>query len=48
MADEKKVCEHCGKPGGRVIIDPYQKEINGEEVKMRLHKQCEQERINDV
>lgn len=45
---EKKNCEHCGKPGGRVVIDPYQKEVFGEEVKMRLHENCLQSRIEGI
>jgi hypothetical protein len=48
METKKKVCEHCGKPGGRVQLDPYSQEINGEEIKMRLHRECVQRRIDDV
>lgn len=44
----KKVCDGCGKPGGRVVIDPYREELYGEKIKMRLHKQCEQERRDDI
>lgn len=47
MADEKK-CEECGKPGGRVVIDPYREELFGEKVQMRLHKECVQARREEI
>jgi hypothetical protein len=47
MTDKKK-CEECGKRGGRVMIDPYQKELFGEEVLMRLHKWCAQSRRDEI
>lgn len=48
MTDKKKVCEHCGKPGGRVQVDPFDAEVNGRQTKMRLHEECAQARADDV
>ncbi len=46
--NDKKICEHCGKRGGRVRIDPWDAEINDKQTKMRLHEECAQERADDV
>lgn len=37
---EKKICDHCGKPGGRLRNDPYREEIYGEKIEKRLHDNC--------
>lgn len=46
--EEKPKCDHCGEPGGRVVIDPYSQELFGEKIRMRLHPNCEQMRREDV
>lgn len=49
MADKDKPrCMWCNKPGGRLVIDPYQEELYGVKVKVRLHKQCLQERREEI
>ncbi len=49
--EEKKtaeMCDACGEPGGRLRVDPYQLELYGERVVMRLHSHCYQERCDDI
>ena len=48
MTDEKKVCQHCGEPGGRLVMDPYQKAVYDERVIMRLHAECADRRRKDI
>lgn len=35
-----KVCAHCGKPGGRVQINPFDQDISGIDNRERLHDEC--------
>jgi len=43
-----KNCVQCGKPGGRVVIDPYVLELYDERVKVRLHDSCAQARVDET
>lgn len=43
-----KNCVQCGKRGGRVVVDPYVKEIYNEDVKVRLHDACVQDRVDET
>lgn len=47
MVDGKK-CQHCDKPGGRRVVDPYSLAVNNERVVMRLHAACATRRREDI
>jgi protein-arginine kinase activator protein McsA len=44
------VCERChkNKKNVRVVIDPYNQDVNNEEIEMALCPECEQERRDDI
>jgi hypothetical protein len=48
MKQEPKVCKWCGKPGGRLVIDPYEQDVNNTEVMVRLHKACERALVEEI
>jgi len=44
--DEK--CIQCGEKGGRRRVDPYQLELYGERVVVRLHDRCVGLRCDEI
>jgi len=45
--DEKK-CIQCGEKGGRRRVDPYQLELYGTRVVVRLHDRCVRDRCDEI
>ena len=42
------ICECCGQPGARTVIDPYDADVNSTEIEVDLCETCEQTRRDDI
>lgn len=41
-------CDLCGKPGGRLVIEPYELELNGRKIKIRMCTNCLESRKDEI
>jgi len=37
---DEKTCDFCGKRGGRLMLSPYEQDVQDRQVTVRLHKAC--------
>lgn len=49
IMDEKvQLCQWCHQPCDRLVVDPYQQDVNGVTEIVPLHEECEQELAMEI
>jgi hypothetical protein len=42
------LCDFCGQPGAKTVVDPYDEDVHNTEIERDLCELCYQERRDDI